>query len=64
MLKSTVILWRAVRSLRTCDRLSSPLSVISVQLRVRRNEMTNSCCCLLAKLKIDSVESCKKPETL
>ena len=44
-----------------CDRLSSPLLVISQQLRMRRNEMSNS---LLAEVKTDSVKSCKVSDAL
>ena len=31
-------MWRAARCLRPCDRLSSSLSVMLLQLRIRRNE--------------------------
>ena len=51
--------------MRLCDRLLSPPSVILLQLRIRRDEKDNSCCeSLQAKVKSDSVKSCKMPETL
>ena len=63
-LKSRVIEWRAARCLIPCDKLSSPLSVMLLQL-IRESEPSNSCCCSLpAKAKSDSVESCKMYDTL
>ena len=65
LLKSRVMVWRAARSLRPCDRLSSPSSVMFSHLRIRRHETRNSCCYSLpAKVKSDGVESCKIPEAL
>ena len=37
-------MWRAAKSLRSCDSLSSPPSVILKQLKIRRDEKSNSCC--------------------
>ena len=41
--KSRAIVWRAVKCLRSCDRLSSPPSVMFRQLVIRANKMSNSC---------------------
>ena len=58
-------MWRAARCLRPCDTLSSPLSVIFSQLRIRRHETSSSCCYNLpVEVKSDGVESCKASEAL
>ena len=58
-------MWRAARCLRLCDRLSSPPSVMSTHLRIRRHETSNGCCySLLGEVKSDGVESCKVSEAL
>ena len=63
--KSREIVWKAARCLKMCDRLSSPLSVMLLQLKIRRNEARNSgCCSLLADFKSDLMESNKINETL
>ena len=64
-LKVRLIALKAARCLRPCDRLMAPLSVMLRHLRVRRNEMSNSFCGNLpAKVKTNSVKSCRLPETL
>ena len=64
-LKFRVIVWRAARCLRPCGTLSSPLSVMPSQLRVRRNETKNSYCySLLVKFKSDGVKRYKMSEAL
>ena len=63
--KSRVMVLRAARCLKPCDRLSSPLSVMPSQLRVRRNETKNSYCySLLVKVKSDGVKRYKMSEAL
>ena len=63
--KSRLILLRVSRSLRPCDRLSSPPSVMLSHLRIRRNETSNSYCYSLpTEVQIDSVEIFNKPEAL
>ena len=63
--KFRVTAWRAVKCLRPCDRLLSPLSVILEHLIIRVSETSHSChYSLLAEVEIDSMESCKMSETL
>ena len=63
-LRPRVIEWRPARCLTPCDKLSSPLSAMLLQL-IRGNESSNSCCCSLpAKVKSDSVKSYKMFEAL
>ena len=54
---------RAVRRLKACDILSTPLSVIFLHLRMTRNETSNSYY-LLAEVKADGMESCEVFEAL
>ena len=63
--KSRVIIWRAARCLRLCERLRSPPSVMQSHLIVRVKEMRPSCHYILpAEVKNDSVESNKVNEAL
>ena len=60
-----MILWRATRCLRPCDRLSSPSSVMLEQLIIEANEKSHSChCSLPEEFKSDGTESCKGSKTL
>ena len=64
-LKSRVMVRRPVRCLKHCDRLSSPPSVMLSQLRIRRDETSNSCSYSLPiEVKSDGVESFKIPKAL
>ena len=59
------MVWRAARYLSPCDRLSSPPLVMLGQLRIRRNETSNSCrYSLTTEVKSDCVDSCKVSEAL
>ena len=50
------MVWRAARCLRSCDRLSSPLSVMLEQLIIRANKISRSYYyCLLADVKSDGM---------
>ena len=65
LVKFRVIVWRAARCVRPCDRLLSPLPVILLHLRIRKNDTDNSCYYgLPAEVKTDRVESCKASEAL
>ena len=61
-----MIVLRAARCLRPCDRLSNPPSVMFLpHLRIRRNETSSSCShSLPAEVKSDDLESRKVPEAL
>ena len=62
--KLRVMVWRAARCLRPCDRLMSPVSLILSHLRIR-NETSNRCCySLLKEVKSDGVKSYKMSEAL
>ena len=63
-LKSRVIVCRAVRCLRPCDRLSSPLSVILPQLRVRSEKANSYDYSLPAEAKSHILESHKMLQAL
>ena len=65
LLNLRLIVWRVTRSLRPCDRLSIPVSVIFRQLIIRTNETSYSChYSLLAEVESDGVQSSEMPETL
>ena len=65
MLRSRLRVWRDSRSLRPCDRLSSPPSVTLLQLRIRRNKTTNGYYySLQAEVKGNIVKSFKKSKAL
>ena len=63
--KPKVIVWRAARCLRPCDRLSTPPLVMFSHLIIRTNETSPSCdYSLPLKVKSDGTESCKVSKTL
>ena len=63
-LKSRAIVWRPVRCLRLCDRLSNPPSVMLSHL-IRANKMSHSChCSLRAEVETNSMESYEMLENL
>ena len=67
LLKLRVMLWRAARCFRPCDRLSSPSLLMLLQLRIKRNKTTDRYCycySLPAEAKSDSVESYKMFQAL
>ena len=63
-LKLKLMVWRAARCLRPCDRVLSFLSVMLLHLRTGGVEISNSCYSLPAKVNTDSIESCKVPDAL
>ena len=64
-LNSRVIVWRAARCVRLCDRLSNPLSVMLGQLIIRANKTSHSCRYrLLVEVESDGMENCKMSEAL
>ena len=63
-LKSRVIVWRAARCLRPCDRLSSPLSVILPHLKIRSERINSYDDSLPAEVKCDILESYKMFQAL
>ena len=64
-LKSRTMVWRAVKCLRSCDRLLSPPSVMVLELIIRTDEVTNRChYSLLSEVEINSMESWKMLEPL
>ena len=63
--KSRVMVWRAARSLKPCDRLSSPLPVIFQQLIIIANETSHRCRYSLPnEIESDIMKSCKVSKTL
>ena len=63
-LKLRVMAWRAAKCLRPCDRLSSPLSVMLSQLRIRINETSSSYYSLLVEVKTNGMDGRKMFEAL
>ena len=64
-LKLRVMVWRAARCLRPCDRLLIPPSVMLLQLITRANETSySSPYSLLVESESDDMESCKISKAL
>ena len=60
-----MMVWRAARYRRPCDKLSIPPPVMRMRLTIRTNETSRRYSDrLLVEVESNGVESCKAPKTL